>query len=230
MKYEILGNNMQSVRITLDEGERIFSDSGKLVSKSSNIKMTPRMVGGILGAIERKSTGSSALLTEFESSSGTGNVSVAGILPGKIVAIQLGEGEEFFAEHDAFLAAQDSIKFTLHTVGISSALFGGAGLILQKFSGPGNVFIHVAGDITEYNLDGTYEFEIDPGHIAGFDSSLTYKIKFVDNIKTAMFGGVGLFLAVFSGKGRVITHTVSRFKLASEIYTEGLQQAKKSQS
>ena len=69
--------------------------------------------------------------------------------------------------------------------------------------------------------------EVDPGHIAGFDSTLQYKVRFVDNIRTAMFGGVGLFLATFEGEGRLITHSVSRLKLASEIYQIGLSQQKK---
>ena len=56
---------MQAVRISLDAGEKIYSDSGKLVSKSRSVVMTPRMVGGIVGAIERKVTGATGFLTEF---------------------------------------------------------------------------------------------------------------------------------------------------------------------
>ena len=73
-----------------------------------------------------------------------------------------------------------------------------------------------------HTLDGTTPLEVDPRHIAGFDEGIDYKITFVDNIKSALFGGIGLFLAKFEGKGRVITHSVSRYKLSSEIYQEGL--------
>jgi uncharacterized protein (AIM24 family) len=97
---------------------------------------------------------------------------------------------------------------------------------LQKFEGPGVVFIHTVGDLLEYELDGSKALEVEPGHIAGFDASLTYKIRFVDNIRTAMFGGVGLFLAKFEGKGRVILHSVSRFKFSSEIFRAGYEQNK----
>ncbi len=221
MEYKIIGNSMQALNIKLEKGELIYSDSGKLLSKSANIKMTPKLFGGIAGAIERKLTGATAMLTEFKSVDGSGSISVSGVLPGKIKEISLEEGEEFIAEKNAFIAAQDSVKFTIQAVGIGAAFFGGTGLILQKFVGPGSVFIHVTGDIIEYDLDGTLPIEVDPGHIAGFDATLQYKIKFVDNIKTAMFGGVGLFLATFSGKGKVILHSVSRFKLSSEIYREG---------
>ncbi|MGC8669613.1 MAG: TIGR00266 family protein [Candidatus Micrarchaeia archaeon] len=229
MNYEIIGNNMQALKVILNNGEKVYADSAKLVSKSSNVIMTPRLVGGIVGALERKMTGASGFLTEFEATSDQGDVSVSDLLPGKVYVVKLGSGEEFIAEHNAFLAAESSVKFTISTVGIGAAFFGGAGLILQKFEGPGNVFIHVVGDIIEYNLDGTKPLEIEPGHIAGFSPSLKYKITFVDNIKTMMLGGVGLFLAKFEGNGKVIAHSVSRLKFSREMYLEGYEQVQHNQ-
>ena len=222
MNYEIEGNSMQVLKLTLQNGESVYADSGKLVSKSENVAMTPRLVGGIIKALERKVTGATGMLTEFKAGGDSATLSVAGIMPGKIKAMELGAGESFIAEHDAFLAAGSGVDFTAQTVGIGPAFFGGAGFVLQKFKGPGNVFMHVSGDILEYELDGTTALEVDPGHIAGFDDSLSYKIRFVDNIRSAMFGCVGLFLAKFEGKGRVILHSVSRYKLSSAIYTQGL--------
>lgn len=217
---------MQSLNVNLSDGESIYSDSGKLLSKSSNITMTPRLTGGIIGAVERKMTGATAMLTEFKSE-GDGSMSVSGVMPGKIKQITLEDGEQFIAESYAFLACDTTVKFSIQTVGLGAAFWGGAGLILQKFTGPGDVFIHIVGDILEYDLDGTLDLDVDPGHIAGFDATLKYKIHFVDNIRTAMFGGVGLFLANFNGKGRVILHSVSRHKLSAEIYEEGETSEKK---
>lgn len=224
MQYEILGENMQALKLTLSEGDVIYADAGKLVSKHANVKMVPRMKGGLLGAIERKMVGVSAFVTDFsiEPGSGQGVVTLAGIMPGKVFPIELKEGEEFIAEDKSFLAATDSVAFSIEPVNIGAALFGGAGFILQRFKGPGTVFLHVTGSVVVHTLDGTTPLEVDPRHIAGFDAGLTYKITFVDNIKSAMFAGVGLFLAKFEGKGRVLTHTVSRYKLSNEIYLEGL--------
>ncbi|MCL4372343.1 TIGR00266 family protein [Candidatus Marsarchaeota archaeon] len=229
MEYKIIGNSMQSINIKLDKNEAVYSDSGKLISKSSDIKMTPRLAGGVVGAIERKFTGASGFLTEFRAGDFGGIINMAGIIPGKIYAVNLGDGEQFIAEHYAFIACEESVKFSIELVNVGSAFFGGAGLILQRFVGPGMVFLHVAGDVIEYNVSDADPLEIDPGHIAGFDASLKYKITFVDNIKTAMFGGVGLFLAKFNGNGKVVAHSVSRFKLSTEIYLQGQENtAKKS--
>ncbi|MCL4403696.1 MAG: TIGR00266 family protein [Candidatus Marsarchaeota archaeon] len=221
MKYQIAGESMQALNIILEEGEKIYADSGHLLSKSDNISMTPRIAGGLIKAIERKATGSTAMLTEFQSKSGEGVVSVSGTLPGKVVEVDLGPDQGLAVEHSALLAVEESVNFTLQRVSMGAAFWGGAGLMLQKFIGPGKVFIHVVGDTISHDLDGTNHIEVDPGHIAAFDSSLNYTIRGVDNVRTAMFGGVGLFLANFTGTGRVILHSVSKIKLATELYLMG---------
>ncbi len=227
MNYEIVGSNMQYLKVKLKKGEKFYGDSGNFVSKSDSAVMEPKLAGGIMSALERKWTGATMMLTEFSAKTGDATVTISGIYPGKIYAIKLEEGESFVAEHYAFLAADETVKITMEAVNLGAAFFGGEGLLFQKFVGPGVVAIHVVGDIIEYQLDGTSDMEIDPGHLAGFDSGISYKIKFVDNVKTAMFGGVGLFMATMSGKGRVITHSVSRHKLTYAIYNDGLAQAQK---
>lgn len=226
MRYDIIGSNMQHLDVSLNEGERVFADSGTLVSKTENVIMTPRLAGGIISAMERKATGATALLTEFAAKDGSGKVSVAGVFPGKIFQVTLKAGERFTAEQYAFLAADVTVKYTVQIMNVGAALFGGAGWYLLEFVGPGNVFIHVVGDIIERDVTPDTPVEVDPGHVAGFDTQLRYKVRFVDNIRTAMFGGVGLFLATFEGEGRLITHAVSRYKLSAEIYSTAQKQLK----
>ncbi len=223
MKYEIIGENMQGLKVTFDPGESIFADAGKLVSKQ-NVKMVPRLKGGIINAMEREITGASAFVTDFEPLDNNATVTLAGTIPGKIFSVELEENEAFVAERFAFVAAQDTVKFSIKTVNISAALFGGAGFILQRFIGPGVVFLHVAGNIIKYDMDGSSPIEIDPRHIAGFSDSLKYEITFVDNIRSALFAGVGVFLAKFEGSGTLVAHSVSRYKLASELCSIGQQQ------
>ena len=229
MEYEILGSSMQSLHITLKDGERIYSDSGKLLSKSAGIVMTPRLVGGIVGALERKVTGATGMLTEFKAGGGAAEIALAGIMPGKVLGIKLAAGESFVAEQYAFLAAEDTITFSIQTMSMGATFFGGEGIVLQKFVGPGTLFIHVVGDIIEHDITPSNPFEADPGHIAGYYSTLQFKVRFVDNIRTAMFGGVGLFLANFTGSGKLYLHSVSRYKFAADIFQQGAQYSKKGQ-
>ncbi|MCL4365238.1 TIGR00266 family protein [Candidatus Marsarchaeota archaeon] len=226
MKYEIIGHNMQLLKVTLAPGERIFGDSGTLVSKNGSIIMTPRIVGGIGGLFARKITGATGMLTEFKSTGSEGHVSLAGVYPGKVLEIDLDDNQVFIAEQKAYLASEDTIKFTFQMMSLGAMWFGKSGITMQRFVGPGKVFLHITGDIIEHEVTNANPIEIDPGHVAGFDGGLQYKITFVDNIKTAMFGGVGLFLVTFSGNGRVVTHSISRTKFAAQIYIDGKSQQK----
>ena len=227
MKYEIIGHNMQLLKATLEPGERIFGDSGTLVSKNDSIVMTPRVVGGLGGLFARKMTGATGMLTEFKAKDVEGHVSLAGVYPGKVYQVDLGDGEIFIAEQKAFLAAEDTVKFSVQMMSLGAMWFGKSGIVMQRFVGPGKVFLHITGDIIEHDVTGGSSVEIDPGHVAGFSGDLQYKVIFVDNIKTAMFGGVGLFLVIFSGSGKVVTHSVSRAKFSSQIYLDGKEQQKK---
>lgn len=211
MKYKIVGEDMQSLRINLSNGEQFFANPGHFVKKDNNVEMSARAVGGATGGLVRAFTGTGIFLAEF-TASGTGEVILAGTLPGKIVEFDLEKDEEIYVEHYAYLAS-DTGNVEIKTVSLGAAFFGGAGLFLQKHTGPGHVFIHAIGGSIENDLDGSDEIQVEPGHIAAFDPSLTYDIKYVGNLRAAILGGAGLFFATFNGKGKVICHSTSRFAL-----------------
>jgi len=185
---------MQSLDIELEEGEKIYGDSGKLVRQKRKRNYGAKTCWWSCRRHREKNNWRNSYAYRVFSERYTRSCFNVWHNAGQIKAIELGEGEAFVAEHYAFLAAEDSVKFTIQIVSLGAAFFGGAGLVLQKFEGPGVVFIHTVGDIIEYELDGTKALEVDPGHIAGFSAALDYRIKFVDNIRTAMFGGIGIFL------------------------------------
>ncbi|MDE1859968.1 MAG: AIM24 family protein, partial [Candidatus Micrarchaeota archaeon] len=153
MKYEIVGSNMQHLKVDMDEGEKIVADSGTLVSKSVNVVMAPKLAGGIISALERKATGATALLTEFEAKSGEGQMAVAGVFPGKILQITLKDGQRFTVEKGSFLAADTTVKYSIQVMGFGAAFLGGAGLYLLELVGPGNIFVHASGDVIEHDVD-----------------------------------------------------------------------------
>ena len=55
------------------------------------------------------------------------------------------------------------------------------------------------------------------GCIVAFDESVGYDIQMVGGIKTAIFGGEGLFLATLTGPGRVIVQSMTLEKLRREL-------------
>jgi uncharacterized protein (TIGR00266 family) len=222
------GINRQIVSFNLKPGDNIYADPGKLVSKTSNIIMEPKLVGGLAAALKRKFAGNAGMLTVFRvNDNSTGKLVLAGTVPGEISAISLGEGESFIVENGAFVASDGNVAFAVYSTNVSTAFFGGAGLIWQKMIGPGTIFIHAIGNTIEEDLlDNNSYLEVDPGHIAGFDSNLSFNVRFVDNVKSALYGGEGIFLASFKGKGKVLLHSASFIKMSSRIYNEGRSEAK----
>src|SRR5207249_11923817 len=156
-------------------------------------------------------------LTYFRAN-GAGEVGFAGSYPGRIQAFDLAAGQSIMAQRDAFLFAQPTVQLSVAFVKkLGAGFFGGEGFILEKLIGPGTVFIHAGGDFVEFNLNAGETMHIDAGCIVAFDESVDYDIQFVGGIKTALFGGEGLFLATMTGPGRVIVQSMTVNKLRREL-------------
>lgn len=217
MKYKIIGDNLQIVNIELSRGESVYSEAGRLVYKSENVKMEAEVKGGLSGAIKRVMTKESFFLAKFTCESGTGLVGFAESLPGKIKIITIPAGKSFIAERGAYLCSESGVNIDFQFAKIGAAFFGGEGFILQKLTGPGNVFLHAVGDLVEYNLEKGQTIQVSTSHLVGFDPTVTYDIQRPGGIKTSLFGGQGIFLARLTGPGRVILQSMTKEKLSAEL-------------
>ncbi|MGZ5689637.1 MAG: AIM24 family protein, partial [Caldimonas sp.] len=62
------------------------------------------------------------------------------------------------------------------------------------------------------------KIKVDTGCLVAFDPSVDYDIELVGGIKTAIFGGEGLFFASMTGPGRVWVQTLPFSRLAERIH------------
>jgi uncharacterized protein (TIGR00266 family) len=222
LEYSIQGDNLQVARIQLKPGQEIFAEAGKMVYKTANVRWETRMSGGtigdkILGALRRTVMGESLFLTYFHCD-GEGEVGFAGNYPGKITVFDLEPGRSVLAQRDAFILAETTVQLNVALVKkLGAGFFGGEGFILEKLTGPGKVFIHGGGDFVEFSLNMGEVLQVNTGCIVAFDESVGYDIEMVGGIKTAIFGGEGLFLAPLSGPGRVIVQSMTLEKLRREL-------------
>ncbi len=222
LDYTIQGDNLQVVRIRLKPDQEIYAEAGKMVYKTANVTWESRMSGATLGekvwgALKRKFMGESLFLTYFRTVA-QGEVGFAGNYPGRIQALELAPGESILVQRDAFLCAQATVSLDIALVKrIGAGLLGGEGFILEKLTGPGTVFIHAGGDSVEFQLTPGQMLQVDTGCIVGFDPTVDYDIQMAGGIKTAIFGGEGLFLATLKGPGRVILQTTTLEKLRREL-------------
>lgn len=222
LDYEIHGDNLQVARLRLKPGQEVFAEGGKMIYKTSSVQWETKMSGGslgqkLLGALKRKVMGESLFLTHFRASS-PGEVGFAGDYPGRIQAFNLQAGQSVLVQRDSFLAAQTTVTLNIAFVKkLGAGFFGGEGFILEKLTGPGTVFIHAGGDQIEFDLKPGETLQVDTGCVVGFDESVSYDIQFVGGIKTAIFGGEGLFLATLTGPGKVIVQSMTLEKLRREL-------------
>jgi uncharacterized protein (TIGR00266 family) len=222
LDYTIQGDNLQVARVRLKAGQEVYAEAGKMLYKTPAIEWETRMSGEglgqkIWGAVKRKLMGESLFLTYFRANQ-DGEVGFAGSYPGRIQAFDLAAGQTVLVQRDSFLFAQTGVQLNVALVKkLGAGFFGGEGFILEKLTGPGTVFIHAGGDFVEFELRAGEVLQVDTGCIVSFDEGVNYDIQFVGGIKTAIFGGEGLFLATLTGPGRVIVQSMTLEKMRREL-------------
>ncbi|MFN3324654.1 MAG: TIGR00266 family protein [Bryobacteraceae bacterium] len=222
LDYIIQGDNLQVARVQLKPGQEIYAEAGRMLYKTPSVQWETRMTGTgigekIWGAVKRKLSGESLFLTWFRSTAG-GEVGFAGSYPGRIRAFDLAANQSILVQRDSFLFAQTTVDLSIAFVRrLGVGFFGGEGFILQKLTGPGTVFIHGGGDFVEFDLKAGEMLQVDTGCVVGFDESVHYDIQLAGGIKTALFGGEGLFLATLTGPGRVIVQSMTLEKMRREL-------------
>lgn len=223
LKYDVEGHNLQIARVHLQPGQEIYAEAGKMIYKSTNVDWTTRMSGQsisdkIIGALKRKLMGESLFFTYFRATGAGGEVGFAGHYPGKIQVFDLAPGQVIMVQRDGFLFAQSSVTIDIAMVRrLGAGLLGGEGFILQKLMGPGLVFIHAGGDHVDYNLAPGETLQVQAGHLVAFEPTVNYDIQMVGSIRTAIFGGEGLFLTTLTGPGRVILQSMTLERLRHEL-------------
>ena len=223
LDYSIEGHNLQIARVQLKPGQEIFAEAGKMIYKTSNVEWATRMSGQswgdkILGAIKRKLMGESLFFTYFQATVAEGHVGFGGHYPGKIQVFDLQPGQTIMVQRDGFLFAQSSVTLDIAFVRrLGAGLLGGEGFILQKLTGPGLVFVHAGGDHVDFTLAPGETLQVQTGHLVAFEPSINYDVQLVGSIRTAIFGGEGLFLTTLTGPGRVILQSMTLERLRHEL-------------
>ncbi len=218
MRYEIKGTMLPSVDVYLDAGESVYTESGGMAWMKGDIEMKTSTRGGLLAGLGRSLAGESLFMTTYACKSGTGMVTFTPEAPGRIMVFELEAGQSLSCQKDAFMTAQETVKLEMHfRKRLGAGLFGGEGFILQKVTGPGVVFLEIAGDVREYALEAGEVIKVDPGHIALYEPSVDYDISAVRGLKNVLFAGEGLFLATLKGPGKLWLQSMPISNLAAKI-------------
>jgi uncharacterized protein (TIGR00266 family) len=228
--FEIIGNDMQYVEIELDPQEAAVGEAGMMMFMQDGIELETvfgdssksgsNFIGKLMGAGKRLLTGESLFTTIYANTApGKRKVAFAAPYPGRIVAVDLRQiGGTLLCQKDAFLCAAKGVSLGIafqQRLGVG--FFGGEGFILQKLEGDGMVFLHAGGTVIDKTLAPGEILRVDTGCIAALQPSVDFDIQYVGKIKTALFGGEGLFHARLTGPGRVWLQTLPFSRLANRV-------------
>ena len=229
--FRILGSEMQFVEVELDPGESAVAEAGSMMYMTSGIALETvfgdgsqqrsGVMNALLGAGKRLITGESIFMTIFTNTGGgKQQVSFAAPYPGKILAMDLKQlGGQLICQKDAFLCAAKGVSIGIafqRKLGVG--LFGGEGFIMEKLEGDGLCFVHAGGTVHPVDLQAGQTLRVDTGCLVALQPSVSYDIQFVGKVKTALFGGEGLFFATLAGTGRVLLQSLPFSRMADRIY------------
>jgi uncharacterized protein (TIGR00266 family) len=215
--YEIKGAEMQFVEIELDPGEAAVGEAGSMMFMDAGVQLDTvfgdgsggqgsGLLGKLLGAGKRLVTGESLFTTVYTDQAPTkSRVAFAAPYPGKILAMDLRQlGGTLICQKDAFLCAARGVSLGIHfQQKLSVGFFGGEGFIMQKLEGDGLAFVHAGGTVVKRELRPGQTLLVDTGCLVALTPSVQFEIQYVGKIKTALFGGEGLFFAKVTGPGTV---------------------------
>jgi uncharacterized protein (TIGR00266 family) len=227
--YELIGDDLQAVIVTLDPGETVIAEAGAMMFMEDGIEMNttldPNMQGGgmvskLFAGARRVLSGDTFFITTFMNAGrDRRRVAFSSPFPGKIKPVDLLDwGGTIIAQKDSFLCAPKGTNVDIaFTRRIGAGFFGGEGFILQRISGDGIAVLHASGALWEHTLQNGETLRVDTGCIVAMEQTVTYDIQMVPGIKTALFGGDGLFFALLAGPGKVMLQTMPFSRLADRI-------------
>ncbi|MBM3388111.1 MAG: TIGR00266 family protein [Betaproteobacteria bacterium] len=236
VEFEIKGSEMQLVEVELDPGEAAVGEAGSMMFMEAGIAMDTvfgdgsqqqtGFFGKLLGAGKRVITGESLFTTVYTNNgSSKQRVAFAAPYPGKILPMDLKQmGGMLICQKDSFLCAARGVSLGIHfQQRLSVGFFGGEGFIMQRLEGDGIAFVHAGGTVIRRELQPGQALFIDTGCVVAYTPNVNFEIQYVGKIKTALFGGEGLFFAKMTGPGTVWLQSIPFSRLASRIFAAAPQ-------
>ena len=228
--YQIFGDDMQFVEIELDPREAVVGEAGSMFYMEDQIQMETifgdgsasqgGLLGSLMGAGKRLLTGESLFTTVYTNQGSVKRkVAFGAPYPGRIIPVHLDQlGGTLLCQKDAFLCAAKGVSLGIaFQKRLGAGFFGGEGFILQKLEGDGLAFVHAGGALIEKNLQPGETLRVDTGCVVAFTSNVDFDIQFVGGVKTALFGGEGIFFTTLRGPGKVWLQSLPLARMANRI-------------
>lgn len=208
--YRIIGNDIQAVEFDMEPGDRVVAQPRSFVCAAGGVRDIGLDWGKRLrDPLVRKMSGESPLLQDIACRDGRGRLVLSAPQFGKIIPIPMDGTQDLICQKGAFIAATGEIDISIaFTRRIRAGLFGGQGMVFQRASGVGTVFLHAFGHVVDWQIAPGRLIRVSTNNILAFESSVGYDIQAIGGLLATLFAGEGMFMAQLEGPGRVLVQSV----------------------
>lgn len=230
ISYQIHGSDLQYVEVSIPPNVAVIGEQGAMMYMDEGLTVTTVLgdgspsaygaIGRFCKAVKRAFTGESLFSSRYSNTThAVRRVAFAAPSISKILAVDLAElGGELICQKGAYLAGETGIEISLAwQKRMRVGLFGGEGFVMQRIKGTGAVFINATGSLTEMALAPGQALRVDSGCLVALSPSVSYEIKYAGKMKTALFGGEGLFYASLTGPGKIWLQSLPARRLGAEL-------------
>ncbi|MBQ1545948.1 MAG: TIGR00266 family protein [Clostridia bacterium] len=226
MLYEVHNRPLPVLVCKLNQGESVQCQKGAMSWMTPTMEMQTGLgsggKGGFVGALGKMAksalTGESIFRNTYTAVGGPGEIAFASTFPGDIISFDVGE-MNIVAQKSAYLASTPGVEMEIAFTGGKKlgGILGGEGLVMQKFTGKGTVFLEIDGCVYNYQLGAGESMLIDTGYLAAMEGTCTMDVETVKGLGNIVAGGEGLFNTRVTGPGKIWLQTMPSNALADAI-------------
>lgn len=217
--FRILGEDVQEVEFLMTPGQRVVLQPNTFVVGAGGVRSLGITWGRrLLDPIYRKWSGEASILQEVVCEERPARVVLGGHHIGRVVRMKVTPETGVICQRGAFIASTGEVDLGVaFTRRLRAGIFGGQGIVFQRVTGQGDVFLHARGTVNDWILDEGEIAPVSTNNILAFDASVGYDLQFSGGLMTLMFGGQGFFLSQLQGPGRIITQSIDHDAMADSL-------------
>lgn len=193
----------------------IKTESGAMVSMSTNMSIESKMEGGVWGALKRGVAGRSSFVSTYTAQGGPAELTLAPATPGDVVPLALGD-ETYCIAASSFLACDPGLEVDTQWAG-AKGLFGSSSLFVVRVSGSGLQFVTAFGALHQRALKPGEKYVVDTGHVVAWHAEMPYEIHKVTKSLFRSVTSGELLVAEFTGPGVLLLQTRNLQALAAAL-------------
>lgn len=224
-KYAITGKETQVVTFALDVGESVQGEPGVMMYLTPGMSQTVSCAG----CCARSCSGESCWVVNFTNSGSHGSsVAYAALTTtfptAKVIPVNLTDPNvngSLICQQSAYMAGLGDVQ-----VGVSldfnclRCCCAGTGLVRQKITGSGTVFLNTSGTIVQKVLEPGETIVIDTNSILAFSESCKLDLQRTGGILGMVGGGEGIFNTTLTGPGLAILQSMNEHVFRRAIAAE----------